>query len=293
MKFLKSAGLFILLAAFSGCFETQFDFNTVVKSDGSVQRTFNMDGRSANFFKTPSSGPWKSRTWESKSENTLIPSVSYHGHAEASFRPEEKIPSDYEFDTAKISSAWSEKDQKRLQEAGIKPPFDQTVFSRNQVRVHRLHGLLTETVIYEEVFQNANVISLLMMDLKEEIRKQSEERGQAFQDSELEDLARLRLEEEILPQIRFKSRVEMPGEITSANGQKDGKNSVTWKFSMRDFQGGYSIYTLRATSKIFRPLALSFFVLSGLLVIFFFILAMIGMSKFKPRHYDDEPKKKK
>lgn len=291
MKFLKFAGLSLILFAFSGCFENEFGFHTVVKTDGSVTRTFSMDGRGANFFKAPS-GPWQSKTWESKGGTALIPSVYYHVRSEGSFGDDQKIPSDYEFDTAKIISAWSETEHKRLEEAGIKQPYDETIFSRNQIKVHRLQGLLTVTVIYEEVFQNANIIPLIMLDLKEEIRKQSVERGQSFQDSELEDLARLRLEEEILPQIRFKSEVEMPGEVTSSNGTQAGKNKVSWKFTMRDFQGGYSIYTLRATSKIFKPMALLFFALAALLAIVLFVIGLIGMNRFRPNHYDSSKKKK-
>lgn len=292
MKFLKFAALSLLVLAFSGCFETDFDFKTSVKSDGSVQRTVAIDGRGANFFKVPA-GEWKTRTWETKGGQALLPSVYYHVRSQARFRPGAPIPPDYEFDTARVSSSWTPEEHKRLEQAGIKPPFDQTVFSRNQIKVHRFQGILTVTTIYEEIFQNANVIPLIMLDLKDEIRQQSEARGQNFQDSELEDLARLRLEEEILPQIRFKSEVEMPGEITSTNGVQTGKHTIEWKFSMRDFQGGYSIYTLRAASREFRPMALLFFVLSGLLAVFIFILVVLGMSRFKPNHYDDRPRGKK
>ncbi len=291
MKFLKAAVFSVMTLALCGCLETGFEFKTIIKSDGSVLRTLNMDGAGGNFFKAPSA-PWKSRSWETRGGRVLLPSSDYHIFAEGSFKADQEIPADYEFDTAKIISSWSEADRARLEGAGIKPPFDQNVFSCNQVRIHRLQGLLTVTTVYEEVFQNANVIPLIMIDLKDEIRRQSEERGQNFQDSELEDLARLRLEEEILPQIRFRSHLEMPGEIISTNGSREGKNAVTWKFTMKDFQGGYSIYTLRASARSFKPAALLFFGAAGLLTLLLFIVAVIGMSRFKPRHYDSQPRKK-
>lgn len=297
MRFLKffSLVLFsvVLSMGLSGCFETEFDFKTVVKSDGTVLRNSSLHGRGGNLFKLPNENGWTAKAWETKGENSLIPMVEHHAKLEGRFQAGKLIPSDYQFDVTKISESWAEKEQKRLADAGIKPPFESTVFSRNQINIHRIQGLLTTTTVYEEIFQNANVIPILMMDLKDEIRKQSESKGQNFQDSELEDLARLRLEEEILPQIRFSSSVELPGEIASANGKQDGKNKVIWKFTMKDFQAGYSIYTLRATSRVFRPMAVFFFAAVGFLVLFMSVLILIGMSKFRSAPYDSQPKKKK
>lgn len=292
MRLLKLFFLAVCAAALSGCFETEFNFKTAIKPDGSVIRNTSLDGRGAYLFKAPNESGWQSKSWETKGENALIPLSEHHIRLEGRFTAGQEILPDYQFDIPKISESWSEKDTKKLEEAGIKPPFDRNVFSRNQVRIHRIQGLLTTTTIYEEIFQNANVIPVLMLDLKEEIRKQSESKGQNFQDSELEDLARLRLEEEILPQIRFKSEVELPGEVSSTNGKQDGKNKVTWQFTMRDFQAGYSIYTLRATSRMFRPAAVLFFASAAFLVLFMSVLILVGMSRFRSAPYDSKPKKK-
>ena len=292
MRLLKISLLLICAFALSGCFETEFDFKTVVKPNGTVLRTTTLDGRGASLFKLPNEAGWKSKTWETKGENALIPLTEYHGRLEGDFRAGQAILPDYQFDVPKISESWSGKENKKLGDAGIKPPFDRNIFSRNQIHIHRVQGLLTTTTVYEEIFQNANVIPILMMDLKEEIRKQSENKGQSFQESELEDLARLRLEEEILPQIRFKSQIELPGQVVSNNGNPEGKNKVTWKFTMKDFQAGYSIYTLRATSRMFRPAAVLFFAAVGFLVLFMSVLILIGMSKFRSSPSDSQSKKK-
>ncbi len=292
MRLLQFSLLTVFAVMLSGCFETEFDFKTKVNPDGTVFRTTSLDGRGAYLFKAPNELGWKAKLWETKGENALIPLSEHHIRLEGRFNPGQDILPDYHFDILKISESWSEKDTKKLEEAGIKPPFDRNIFSRNQIRIHRIQGLLTTTTVYEEIFQNANVIPVLMLDLKEEIRKQSESRGQNFQDSELEDLARLRLEEEILPQIRFKSEIELPGEVSSTNGKLEGKNKVTWKFTMRDFQGGYSIYTLRAASRMFRPAALLFFSAVGFLVLFMLVLILLGMSRFRSTPYESQPKKK-
>ena len=293
MRPLKLFFLMVCALALSGCFETEFDFKTVVKPNGTISRTTLIDGRGANLFKLPGEEGWKSKTWENKGENALIPLTEYHARLEGSFRAGQTILPDYQFDIPKISESWSDKEKKKLEEAGIKAPFDRNVFSRNQIHIHRVQGLLTTTTVYEEIFQNANVILILMMDLKEEIRKQSESKGQNFQESELEDLARLRLEEEILPQVRFKSEIELPGELVSSNGTQEGKNKVTWKFTMKDFQAGYSIYTLRATSRMFRPAAVLFFAAVGFLVLFMSVLIFLGMSRFRSAPSGSQPKKKK
>lgn len=292
MRLLKLFFLAVFAAALSGCFETEFDFKTIVKPDGSVIRKTSLDGRGAYLFKAPNESGWTSKSWETKGENALIPLSEHHIRLEGRFNSGQDILPDYQFDIPKISESWSEKDTKKLEEAGIKPPFDRNIFSHNQIHIHRIQGLLTTTTVYEEIFQNANVIPVLMLDLKEEIRKQSESKGQNFQDSELEDLARLRLEEEILPQIRFQAEVELPGEVSSANGRQEGKNKVSWKFTMRDFQAGYSIYTLRATSRMFRPAAVLFFAAVAFLVLFMSVLILVGMSRFRAAPYDSQPKKK-
>lgn len=292
MRLFKFILLAVFSAALSGCFETEFDFKTKIKPDGTVTRTTSLDGRGAYLFKAPNESGWKAKAWETKGENALIPLSEHHIRLEGRFTPGQDILPDYQFDIPKISESWSSKDTKKLEEAGIKPPFERNIFSRNQIHIHRVQGLLTTTTVYEEIFQNANVIPVLMLDLKEEIRKQSESKGQDFQDSELEDLARLRLEEEILPQIRFSAEIELPGEVSSSNGQQEGKNKVFWKFTMRDFQAGYSIYTLRATSRMFRPAAILFFAAIGFLVLFMLVLILVGMSRFRSAPYESQPKKK-
>ncbi len=292
MRWIQGAAFLFLACVLSGCIETEFDFKTTVKQDGSVQRATAIDGRGAKIFKVPEKGPWQSRTWETKGSHALFPDTYQHIRSQGFFPSGQVIPSDYEFDLVKVTSGWTPEERKKLEESGIKQPFENNIFSRNQVEVRRYQGFLTVTFVYEETFQNVNIIPLLMMDLKQEIKQQSESRGQSFQDSELEELARVRLEDEILPQIHFASEVEMPGKLLSTNGQTAGKNKASWKFSLKDFQGSYSIYTLKAVSRVYRPFALLFFAsMTGLLLIVL-VFVLIGMKRYKPRHYDDKPKKR-
>lgn len=291
MRLGKFLLIFLLALPLAGCIETEFDFKTVVKSDGSVTRNTAIDGRGAKLFKVPG-GEWKSRTWETRGTSALFPDTYHHIRSQGFFPAEKPITSDYEFDLPKLTEEWTEAEKKKLEDAGVKQPFENSIFSRNKIEVQRFQGFFTVTYVYEETFQNVNVVPLLMMDLKQEVKAQSEGRGQSFQDSELEELARVRLEDEILPQIRFKSEIELPGKIISTNGKQEGERKAVWKFSLRDFQGSYSVYTLRASSRMFRPLALLFFGSMALLLLVVSALVIVGMSRFKPRHYDDDPKKR-
>ena len=277
----------------SGCFEAQFDFKTVVDPDGAILREMHIDGRGANLFIVPKGDGWQAKSWETKGASTLLPAVVHHVQASGQFRPGQLIPSDYEFDFSKQMQSWQEEDRKRVEKAGIKPPFEEHLFSRNSVRVNQLKGLFTVTTIYEEVFQNAGIMDLLLMDLKDELKKQAAQSGQELKDPELGEIAKLRLESEILPEIRFKSEVELPGKIVSTNGKLGGNGFVRWQFSLKDFQKGYSTYTLQAVSRTLQVSALWLLAfLAGLLLIFV-ILALAGMKQLSGRRRSSRQAKKR
>ena len=148
-----------------------------------------------------------------------------------------------------------------------------------------MEGWFTVTTLYEEVFENKGIMELLLLDLKEEIRKQYEREGAPLGEPELQEIARLRLEDEILPQIHFKNQVEMPGKITAGNGSGAGRSAMSWEFSLKDFQNNYGSYTLEVSSRALKTPVL------GLLaggcaaagaVLFFLILGFLRPNPKKP-----------
>lgn len=271
--------LFIL----SGCFESQFDFKTVVHLDGTVVRQTHMEGRGASLFKVPKGEGWQSRVWDTKGGTTLLPAEVHHVEAIGEFKAGQNIPGDYEFDFSKQIQSWQDEDREKVEQAGIKPPFEEHLFSRNTVRVNQVNGFLTVTTIYEEVFQNAGVMNLLLIDLKEELAKQGAQSGQDLKDPELSELARLRLESEILPEIQFRSEVRMPGKIISTNGKAAGDGIVRWQFSLKDFQKGYSTYTLQTVSRTLKVRGVWVLTVLIALFLFFMVLMLAGMKKISSK----------
>ncbi len=282
-----SAFLAFFLFILSGCFESQFDFKTVIHPDGTAVRETHIEGRGAVLFKVPKGEGWQSRVWDTKGSTTLLPAEVHHVAARGEFKAGQGIPGDYEFDFSKQIQSWQDEDRKKVEKAGIKPPFEEHLFSRNNIRVSRLNGFFTVTLLYEEVFQNAGVMDLLLIDLKEELAKQGAQIGQDLKDPELGELARLRLESEILPEIRFKSEVRLPGKIISTNGKAAGDGIVRWQFSLKDFQKEYSTYTLRAVSRTLKVSRVWMLAFLAALFLFFMFLTLAGVkqisSKRKPR----------
>jgi len=272
----------------SGCLETTFDFKTQVESDGSVLRRTKIAGRGAAFFKAPEKEGWKSNTWETKGEGALLAQTEYHIASEGRFRAGHETSSDYELDLSKRFPEWGEKEKKRLAEAGIRPPFEENLYSRNQIRLNRVQGWLTVTTVYEETFQNKGVLELLLLDLKDEIRRQGEIRQEKFEEAELEVMAQLRMEDEILAGLRFKSELQMPGKLLKSNARRVERGKAVWEFSMKDFADGYSRHTLWAISRSFRLPGIMVVAGGLLLALTFFVLGGVGVKQRRP---DRKPKR--
>ena len=277
---MKKPVLILGLLLLTGCFETQFHFQTAVDRGGTVNRVTRIEGRGAVFFKAPEGGGWQVKSWDTKGAQTLLlPDTVTHILAQGKFRAGEAIPPDYQFDLSRQMKEWGEKEKAHLEASGIKAPYEEHLFSRNAVRTHQVKGLLAVTIFYEETFQNAGLIPILLADLKEEVKKQNTGRAEALQDSEIEVMARLRLENEILPEIRFRSDVELPGKIVTSNGRRLGRGKVAWEFSMKDFQEDYSDYTLRAMSRSLRLRALILLGAIGVGSVWVLILAALGIKR--------------
>jgi hypothetical protein len=283
--FVLIGGIFLL----SGCFEAQFDFSTVIKSDGSVERETSIDGRGADLFKAPEGGKWEVKSWETKGQETFLPNTYYHTRAKGKFSPGETVSSDYRFDTEKFLGQLDEEGQKALEEAGIEQPYADHIFSRNEIRVHELNGWLVKTTIYEETFSSSGILKLLAKDYKEEIRKENERTGNAAELKDLDALALEKLAGDILPRIRFHVKVTMPGKIVSSNTAQTGKSTAEWTFSMRDFQDQYSVYKINAVSRSLRPIGLAA-ILGPLGLGIVIILAMILGLRRRRKAKDAGPK---
>jgi hypothetical protein len=270
------------LLVFSGCFETQFDFITFVKSDGSVERETKIDGRGAAYFMVPDGGRWQVKTWEDKGDQAFVPNTYYHIQARGKFGPGEPISSDYCFNVEKILAQLGKDGKKRLTDAGIGEPFADHIFSRNEVRVREVNGWLVKTLFYEETFQSAGVLALLAKDLEDEIRKEYEQSGRKIEsDEELGTLAVDKLEKEILPRLRFRSKVVMPGKIISSDAQQVDRSSATWIFSMKDFRDNYTVFTLHAMSRQLQPVGLVMIGVPLVMGVLIVLMAIIGMGQHK------------
>ncbi len=281
--FVRHNYLFLLpaLFIFSGCFDTDFHFKTAVDSDGSVNRQTRIEGRAANLFKSPDGPGWKSKASESKGASAIIPDKRYVIEASGHFQPGQAISSDYQFNIEEHIKSWGEKELNRAKLAGFEAPFEDRIFSKNQLKISRVKGFFSDTVIYEETFQNAGIISLLLTDIKEELREQSKSRGEVLEESELDILAHLRLEEDILPEFRFKSEIKMPGKLISSNGKKISKNRAVWEFSLKDFQKDYSIYKIEAVSRTLRLAGIIIWSVIAGLGCLFVLFALAGVLKLK------------
>jgi hypothetical protein len=251
--FILLAGVFLL----SGCFEAQFNFSTVIKPDGSIERETSIDGRAADLFKAPEGGKWEVKSWETKGQETFLPNTYYHIRAHGKFSPGEVVPPDYQFNTEKFLSHLDEEGQKALEEAGIETPYADHIYSRNELRVHELKGWLVKTTFYEETFTTDGILKLLARDYREELRKEYARNGNGGEPQDLDAQALEKLAGDILPRIQFHVKVTMPGKILSSNAANTGKSTAEWNFSMQDFRDGYSVYKLNAMSRSLQPIGLA------------------------------------
>ncbi|PIQ85187.1 MAG: hypothetical protein COV74_09520 [Candidatus Omnitrophica bacterium CG11_big_fil_rev_8_21_14_0_20_45_26] len=166
--------LLIGIILLTGCFETDFNFKTVVKPSGAVVRETRIDGRGAHLFKAPQDGHWQVKTNVTKGGQSILADTYYHVYAVGRFDKGEQIGSDYQYDAEKQFQDISDEERRNFIQLGIVEPFEQNIYSKNFIQVVRHRGLFTSEYEYQEVFQNKNVIELLLNDIKKEvIREQS------------------------------------------------------------------------------------------------------------------------
>ncbi len=277
---------FVLFPLFlTGCFETEFNFQTTIFPDESIRRETRIDGRGAKFFKPPAGPGWKVRAWQTKGPSLLVPETIDHLVAEGSFGPHQPIPSDYHYQFQEEKNL-SPDELQRLEQAQIPKPYSDHIFCRNQIRIQQASTWFYQTFLYEEVFQNEGILEVLLLDLKENIRREASQHGESFGDSELAVMARLRLEDEILPAIHFRSAVSLPGRVVSSNANSRQAGKLVWEFSLKDFQKNYSVTTLRAVSRSLRWPAVLL-----LCLIFLLVVVLVFLSAKAMRKRGEKPKK--
>ncbi len=162
------------LLIFSGCFETEFNFKTVVQPNGTILRETKIDGRGADRFAPPAGAGWEVKTYETRGGQSILEDKYYHIYASGRFRKGSQIGSDYQFNGAKQFEDISDEERKNFIELGLVEPFEENIYSKNQVEVSKKRGFFKSTVEYREVFQNRGIIELLLRDLKKEVIRSSD-----------------------------------------------------------------------------------------------------------------------
>lgn len=283
--------LFFLLV-FSGCFETKFNFKTVIHRNGKTDREVRIDGRGANRFLPPSGPQWLVKTFETKGGETILEDRQYHIEAQGHFKSPSEITSDFRYDVSKLVANVTDQTRKEFQnELGIKEPFDKEIRAANHVDFQVRRKFLTTEYDYTEIFQNRWIIPILLHDLKKElIRKetvaiQAPNTGIASQapaiamdptllsSDRIEKLAEKKLKEEVLPQFQFHSEITLPGTIVSSNATQTHGPVAVWDFRGTDFQKNFSTYTLQVKSKAYNISTLVALAVLALLILVLILLS--------------------
>lgn len=163
--FLYGACLILL----SGCFETDFNFKTTVKPNGSVIRETKMVGRGANRFVVPSGKGWQVKTYQTKSGQSLLQDTVYNVYAVGRFDSAQDITNDYQFDVEKQFGEINDEERRNFIELGITEPFSENIYSKNFIQIVKHRGLFKSIFEYQEIFQNKGAIELLLNDIKKEV----------------------------------------------------------------------------------------------------------------------------
>lgn len=271
--------LIFCLSALTGCIETQFDFKTVVYEDGSISRETRIDGRGADLFKAPEGPGWEVKTSQTRGQEAFFANTYYHVLAYGHFERDALIAPDYQFDLEKQAKNWGEDQQKKMQAAGIQAPYQEHLFSRNNIRVTVAKGWMTQTYTYEELFKNSGILELLLLDIEEELQKNRGIDEEPWDRQKLKETARARLEKEILTQIRFSSELTLPGRVMNSNAsRREGEKSI-WEFSLADFKGEKASFRIQAVSQSLRMPALIWTMGFGLGGVALLTLIFVGMKK--------------
>lgn len=283
-------GLLFISIFITGCFETNFNFKTVVRRGGAIDREVKIDGRGADRFLPPEGPQWKIKTFETKGGQAILQDTHYHIHAAGRFKSAEKISSDFRYNVADLLGNVTDETRKEfIEELGIKEPFEENIRAANQIELKRKRSFWSVEYEYAETFQNRWLIPILAHDLKKEIMRKeaislvtSESTASASGETapelaalapallapeKVEAMAQAKLKQEILPQFRFHSELTLPGKIISTNATTVRGGTLVWDFTGADFQKNYSTYELRAVSRAVNLGAVLAFAVLGVVAV--------------------------
>lgn len=303
--------LFILIPSLiflTGCFDTTFNFKTNVSSDGSIVRETKIEGRGADRFLPPSGKGWEVKTYQTRGGQSVLDDKYYHIYAIGRFKNSAQIGSDYRFDSDKAFSEVSDEERQNFIQLGIVEPFNESIYSKNDIQVVKHGGLFKSRFEYTESFKNQHLIELLLNDLKKEVVRQQDvvveetpeapsvkapaaPDGQSAEDNQqaqaadaavlpvtiegqllsaqkTETLAQAKLDKEILSQFKFHSEVTLPGKIISSNADRILGNTAIWDFTAKDFKGGIAQKTLAIESEMIEWKTIVLLAALGILIIF-------------------------
>lgn len=290
-KMIVSVACLFLL---TGCFETDFNFKTTVQPDGSVLRETKIDGRGADRFLPPSGKGWEVKSYETKGGQSILEDIYHHVEAVGKFKSASEISSDYQFASTKQFEDISDEERKNFISLGIVEPFEENVYSRNNVQVVKYPGLFKSTIEYHEIFQNKGIVELLLMDVRKEVvREQAvpipsgenkgitdvesiQVGGELLPDRTVDSIALERLKADILSKFRFRSEVTMPGKIVSSNAGTLIGNTAIWNFSIGDFSPRYSRYVLEVKSEMIEWKTI-------VLLVVLLVVILFGVSFFRKK----------
>ena len=292
-RIIGSIVLLLSLVFLSGCFETDFNFKTIIRRNGKIDREVHINGRGASRFLPPTGPQWDVKISQTKGGQSILEDTQYHIHANGHFIDSSLFTSDFRYDTAKLISDLTDETREEFRkELGIPEPFEKEIGAANRIELKRKRSLVATEYDYTEVFEIRWLIPILLHDLKKEIIREktatlksepptSSQAGiepvpvpslepALLSDSKISELARKKLVEEILPKFQFHSEITMPGKIVSTNATSTHGVTALWDFQGINFSDDFSLYTLHVVSKApnFGLIAVSILVVLGIVWIF-------------------------
>ncbi|MBI4395016.1 MAG: hypothetical protein HY583_02350 [Candidatus Omnitrophica bacterium] len=270
---MKRSGFTVLLALLlTGCYETNFNFKTVVHQSGKIDREVQINGEGADRFLPPTGPRWEIKAAESKPAKLILGETQYHIHAIGHFAGPNQFTSDFRYNTPGLIADLTEEKHKALRdELQIPEPFGKEIGTENRIQLQKKRSLFSIEYHYTEMFEVRHLISILLYDLKKDIAesqidlvnpkdeslvesqknisKSEPQTPSRLGPDQIEALVQEKLREDILPKFQFHSEVTFPGKITSSNASQTHGETAIWDFRAADFENDFSIYTLHAVSK--------------------------------------------
>lgn len=271
----------ILLALLlSGCFETDFNFKTTVNRNGSIQREVQINERGPSRFLPPSGSHWEIVKAETKPGPSLLGDQENHVHAIGRFKDASQFSSDFHYDNKLLIESLDEDKKKELRDVlKIPEPFEKEIGASNRIELKKKRSFFFTEYRYMEFFEIRHLIPILLQDLREDIAQEENTKMKdaatpqvPLEEARVDELARNRLKEEILPKFQFHSEVSLPGKIIQSNASNIHGGTAVWNFRAIDFEENFSSYGLQVASRApnIGIMAASFLAVCAVILAFLF-----------------------